>query len=159
MGTPDSLLHNNYPSDSSRRLTLDCPAAIADSFRQQGYAVVRQVFDVDEMAKLKQATDRAKARGLEVGRSFRHGNQGYWIDNDPRVGVHVLGMQWPSYDEPDLDALRRDPRMLTILEPLIGRNIRQIVNQLHWKTPGSSFAVSFHRDRINRKPPEAYRAL
>ena len=43
--------------------------------------------------------------------------------DDPDVGVHVLGTQWPSYDEPALEQLRRDPRMLTILEPLIGSNI------------------------------------
>lgn len=159
MGTPNRSAYRGSRMDGARRFTVDEAAAIAECFRQDGYAVIGQVFDAGEVAKLKKAADRAKQRGLEVGRSFRHGNQGYWIDNDPRVGVHVLGMQWPSYDESDLEKLRRDPRMLTILEPLIGRDIRQIVNQLHWKTPGSSFAVDFHRDRVNRKPPEAYRAL
>jgi hypothetical protein len=96
---------------------------------------------------------------LAVGRSYRHGNLGFWIADDPRIGINVIGAQWPSYDEQVLEAHRRNPRMLTLLEPLIGPNIRQIVNQLHWKTPGSTFAVSFHRDRINRRPAEAYRAL
>jgi len=159
MGTPNRRACSGSRKDGLRRFTVDEPAAIAESFWQRGYAIIGQVFDTAEVTKLKKAVDRAKQRGLEVGRSFRHGNQGYWIDDDPGVGVHVLGMQWPSYDDSDLERLRRDPRMLTILEPLIGRNIRQIVNQLHWKTPGSLFAVDFHRDRVNRKPPEAYRAL
>ena len=132
---------------------------IARQLHDQGYAIARGVFSTDEVRRLHQATGRCKARGLEFGRSYRHGNLGYWVDDDERVGTHVIGMQWPSHQEPELEALRRDPRLLTILEPLIGRNIRQIVNQLHWKTPGSSFAVSFHRDRINRRPARAFRDL
>jgi len=139
--------------------TLNEPEAIAECFHEHGYAVVKNVFNADDVAALKCAADRAKQRGLKIGRSFRHGNQGYWINDDSRIGTNVIGMQWPSYDEAVLELHRRDPRMLTILEPMIGRNIRQIVNQLHWKTPGSTFAVSFHRDRINRRPAEAYRSL
>ncbi len=139
--------------------TLNEPEAIAECFHEHGYAVVKNVFNADEVAALKCAADRAKRRGLKIGRSFRQGNQGYWINDDSRIGTNVIGAQWPSYDETDLELHRRDPRMLTILEPMIGRNIRQIVNQLHWKTPGSTFAVSFHRDRINRRPAEAYRSL
>ena len=121
--------------------------------------MVRNVFSAEEVAALKSASDRLKRRGLAVGKSFRQGNLGYWIAEDERIGTNVIGMQWPSYEEEALELLRRDPRMLALLEPLIGRNIRQIVNQLHWKTPGSTFAVSYHRDRVNRRPADAYRAL
>ncbi len=159
MGIPSRRGCDRTLTDGLSPLTLDEPAAIARRFHEEGYAVIREVFDQEEVARLRRATDAARQRGLAVGRSFRHGNQGYWIDNDPHVGIHVLGMQWPSYDHEALEKLRRDPRMLTILQPLIGTNVRQIVNQLHWKTPGSAFAVSFHRDRVNRKPREAYRAL
>ena len=91
--------------------------AIARCFHQHGYAVIKNVFSADEVAALKYAADRAKRRGLKVGRSFRHGNQGYWIRDDARIGTNVIGMQWPSYDEPVLELHRRDPRMLTVLEP------------------------------------------
>jgi ectoine hydroxylase-related dioxygenase (phytanoyl-CoA dioxygenase family) len=139
--------------------TPDQPEAIAACFRKHGYAVVRGMFSSQETAVLAAAARRAKARGMEIGRSYRQGNLGYWIDDDERVGPHVIGMQWPSYQEAALEAHRRDSRVLKLLEPLIGTNIRQIVNQLHWKTPGSSFAVGFHRDRINRKPASAFRSL
>jgi len=142
-----------------KTFTLNERGAIAAYFREHGYAVIRAVFSAAEVSGLKSATDRAKQRGLAIGTSFRHGNLGYWIRDDARIGTNVIGMQWPSYEEPILELHRRDPRMLSILEPLIGRNIRQIVNQLHWKTPGSTFAVSFHRDRINRRPAEAFRDL
>jgi ectoine hydroxylase-related dioxygenase (phytanoyl-CoA dioxygenase family) len=147
------------PSCNLRSFTLNETEAITDCFHHDGYAVIRDVFSIQEVSNLKRATDRVKRRGFKVGRSFRHGNQGYWVNDDPLIGTNVIGMQWPSYDEKVLELHRRDPRMLTILEPLIGPNIRQIVNQLHWKTPRSTFAVSFHRDRINRKPAQAYREL
>jgi len=144
---------------SLKTFTLNEREAIAECFQKNGYAVIKNVFNADEVAVLKCATDRVKRRGLKIGRSFRQGNLGYWIKDDSHIGTNVIGMQWPSYDETVLELHRRDPRMLTLLEPMIGRNIRQIVNQLHWKTPGSTFAVSFHRDRINRRPAEAFRAL
>jgi ectoine hydroxylase-related dioxygenase (phytanoyl-CoA dioxygenase family) len=154
-----SVTSSRYHPANPLTLTLSDPEAIAHCFHQHGYAVVSNVFDPEEVALLQRAVKRSKQQGLNVGRSFRQGNLGYWVDEDARIGTNVIGMQWPSYNEPDLELLRRDFRMLSLLEPLIGRNIRQIVNQLHWKTPGSNFAVSFHRDRINRRPATAFRKL
>ena len=148
-----------YQSADPLNLKLRDADTIAHCFHANGYAVVRNVFNPKEMEVLHSATERSKLRGLKVGRSFRHGNLGYWVDEDAHIGTNVIGMQWPSYQEPALESLRRDPRLLSLLEPLIGPNIRQIVNQLHWKTPGSSFAVSFHRDRINRRPAAEFRQL
>jgi len=139
--------------------TLDQAADAAACFHAHGYAVFKGVFTAGEIAAAKAATDRVKQRGYDVGRSFRHGNLVYWLRDEPNVGTNVIGMQWPSYLEPCLEAMRRDPRLLQILRPLIGDNARQIINQLHWKTPGSTFSVNFHRDRENRRPPEAFREL
>jgi ectoine hydroxylase-related dioxygenase (phytanoyl-CoA dioxygenase family) len=142
-----------------QNLALSDAQTIARCFHEHGYAVVRRVFSDNEIAVLHSATDRVKQRGLQAGRSFRQGNLGYWISQDACIGTNVIGMQWPSHVEPVLEWHRRDSRMLSLLKPLIGRNIRQIVNQLHWKTPGSNFAVSFHRDRRSRRPAEAFRDL
>ena len=48
--------------------------------------------------------------------------------------------------------------MLEILAPLLGRNVKQIINQMHWKPPGAT-AVEFgyHQDIRFRRPREAYR--
>lgn len=156
MGTISSA---RSASPSADAFPLDQTYAIVDSFRRCGYAVVRDVFEIPEIDRLRRAAERTRQRGLSVGRSYRQGNVGCWIRDDANVGRHVLALQWPSYHETDLEQHRRDPRMLDVLEPLIGRNVRQIVNQLHWKTPRSTFAVSFHRDRDNRRPADAYRRL
>lgn len=144
---------------TARTFTLDDADAAAACYHEEGYAVIKGVFTPEEIVRFKDATDRAKRRGYDMGCSFRHANVTYWVSEDPNIGLNVSGMQWPSHDEPALEAMRRDPRMLRILAPLIGTDIRQIINQIHWKTPGCAFAVNFHRDRINRRPAEAFRDL
>src|SRR3546814_15052582 len=65
---------------------------------------------------------------------------------------------WPAWIDPALERVRRDPRLLEILAPLIGRDLKQIINQLHWKPPGARAEFGFHQDSRSRRPREAYRA-
>jgi ectoine hydroxylase-related dioxygenase (phytanoyl-CoA dioxygenase family) len=58
-----------------------------------------------------------------------------------------------------LDRVRRDPRIAAILAPLIGGDVKQIINQLHWKAPGSIGDFAWHQDSRFRKPDECYRNL
>ncbi|MCZ6457846.1 MAG: hypothetical protein O6766_00655, partial [Gammaproteobacteria bacterium] len=74
---------------SLKTFTLNEREAIAECFQQNGYAVIKNVFNADEVAVLKCATDRVKRRGSKIGRSFRHGNLGYWIKDDSRIGTNV----------------------------------------------------------------------
>lgn len=129
-----------------------------DDFQRDGYAVIRNVFGPAEVAALAVAFDREKAAALAHGRSFRHANLYYRVGNDPALGPVVRLAQWPSYHDPVLAAVRTDPRMFRIIEPLIGPDLKQIINQLHWKTPGSSAAeFAYHQDVRFRRPRDAYR--
>jgi ectoine hydroxylase-related dioxygenase (phytanoyl-CoA dioxygenase family) len=137
--------------------------SIAEALAQYhaaGYAVLRHVFDADEVADMAEAFDRHWAEGMAHRRSFRHGNLLYRLGHDAALGKLVRLVQWPSYGDPVLEAVRRDPRYLMLLEPLIGRDIKQIINQLHWKPPGASGAeFAFHQDVRFRRPRAAYRNL
>ena len=42
--------------------------------------------------------------------------------------------------------------MARLLEPLIGRNLKQIINQIHWKVPGSLGDFAWHQDSRSRRP-------
>jgi len=129
-------------------------------YRAEGYAVLRHVFDADEVRDMADAFDRHWAEGMAHGRSFRHGNLLYRLGRDAKLGKLVRLVQWPSYGDPVLEAVRRDARHLLILEPLIGRNVKQIINQLHWKPPGAAGAeFAFHQDVRFRRPRGAYRNL
>ncbi len=112
------------------------PDYVAD-YRRNGYAILRGVFDRHEIEAIGAAADQLYAEGVGHGRSFRHGNLFYNVapgaDGEPIVRM----AQWPSYHQPELDAVRLDRRFAKLLEPLIGRDLKQIINQIHWKATGS----------------------
>lgn len=131
-----------------------------DQYWEEGYTLIRNVFSEAEIAQMMQACERWKFTGQLLGRTWRKQNTVMWI-NEERDGASkgetvVRGMQWPSYHDPIMDHYRTDPRLLMILEPLIGNNIKQIINQVHWKKPGSKVTWPLHRDIRSRQPVEDF---
>src|SRR4051794_2292937 len=132
---------------------------IAD-FHRDGFAIVRHVFNPAEIADLAAAFDRQYAAGLAHHSDFRHGNLMVRVGSDPVLGKIVKMVQWPSYGDPALAALRTDMKLFELLAPLLGSDIKQIINQLHWKPAGSMISdFAFHQDARFRKPRDCYRNL
>jgi ectoine hydroxylase-related dioxygenase (phytanoyl-CoA dioxygenase family) len=129
-----------------------------EQFREQGYAVVKGVFSGEEVAGLRDAFDRIRAQGERFGASFRHGNVLFAFGRDPALGPVLRMAQWPAYFDAALDAMRVDLRLFEIVRPLLGDDVKQIINQLHWKPPGAAQAeFGYHQDIRFRRPREAYR--
>lgn len=129
-------------------------------FRADGYAVVRNAFSTSEVNALAQSFDRIHAEAMAHGRSWRHRNILFRIAEDAALGPVLRYAQWAAWMDDTLERARRDPRMLEILEPLVGNDLKQIINQLHWKPPGAAMAeFGFHQDSRSRRPHEAYRDL
>jgi ectoine hydroxylase-related dioxygenase (phytanoyl-CoA dioxygenase family) len=129
-----------------------------EAWHRDGYAIVRAFFTPGEVAAIGAEIDAVHAEGMAHGRSFRHGNLFYKIAQS-EAGPRVQMVQWPAYHRPALDAVRLDPRFAALLEPLIGRDIKQIINQIHWKAPGAAGDFAWHQDSRFRRPPECYRNL
>jgi ectoine hydroxylase-related dioxygenase (phytanoyl-CoA dioxygenase family) len=143
-----------------RARSLPLPAELRESYARDGYAVVRGLFSPAEIAGIAAAFDRVQARGLARGRSWRHGNLLYRLGDDPQLGCILRMVQWPVWEEPALDAVRLDPRFATLLAPLIGSDLKQIINQMHWKPPGAVKAdFAYHQDSRFRRPASAFRNL
>ena len=136
-------------------------AAMATAYAREGYAIVRGVFGAEEVARIAEAVDQVHAEALAHGRSFRHGNLFYNVAPAPGAdsAPAVRMVQWPSYHQPVLDAVRTDPRIAAVLAPLIGGDLKQIINQLHWKAQGPGADFAWHQDSRFRKPYAAYRNL
>ncbi|MFA5965153.1 MAG: phytanoyl-CoA dioxygenase family protein [Sphingomonas sp.] len=130
-----------------------------DDYRREGYAIVRDFFSYDEVVTIGAAIDQIHAEGVAHGRSFRHGNLFYNVGPDTTGAPTVRMAQWPSYHQPVLNAVRLDPRFAALLAPLLGGDVKQIINQLHWKTPGAVGDFAWHQDSRFRRPAEAYRNL
>lgn len=128
-------------------------------FRDQGYAVVREVFSGEEVAQMAAAFDRIRERALAGGRSWRDRNTFFCLADDSDKGRILRYVQWPGWIDGTLEQVRRDPRLLDILAPLIGCDLKQIINQMHWKEPGAAAEFGFHQDARSRRPREAYRNL
>jgi ectoine hydroxylase-related dioxygenase (phytanoyl-CoA dioxygenase family) len=130
------------------------PVELAENYMRDGYAVVRGLFSPSEIETLGRAVDGVHAEALALGRSFRYGNLHYRLDDN-----EVRMVQWPSYHNVVLDRVRTNPRVAHLLAPLLGADIKQIINQLHWKKPGGKGDFAFHQDSRFRKPVWAYRNL
>lgn len=145
-----------------------------DGYRTKGYGIARGVFSTEEIAALKgrfdvwygRCLDRhgdflGKAKGANV--TFTKGNHRVWLGKAPEGaapdGRYVRGLQWPSYEDGVLDGIRTDPRLYQLLSPLLGHNIKQLINQMHWKLPGSQTQWRYHQDARSRKPDSAFREL
>jgi ectoine hydroxylase-related dioxygenase (phytanoyl-CoA dioxygenase family) len=127
---------------------------------RDGYAIVRGFFSRDETAELAEALDQLYDEGAAHGRCFRHGNLFYNVAREHGGGEPLVRMvQWPSYHQPVLNSVRVDARFSRLLEPLIGRDLKQIINQVHWKALGSLGDFAWHQDSRFRRPASAYRNL
>ncbi|MEI9928123.1 MAG: phytanoyl-CoA dioxygenase family protein [Sphingomonas sp.] len=135
------------------------PESFVAGYRRDGYAIVRGLFSAAEIAAIGAAAEQIYAEGVAHARSFRHGNLFYNVAAGPEGKPIVRMAQWPSYHQPVLNAARLDPRFAAVLEPLIGRDLKQIINQLHWKTPGAQGDFAWHQDSRFRRPQSCYRNL
>ena len=128
------------------------------SYRRDGFAVVRGVFGAAEVAEIAGAFDAIRAAGLRFGRSFRDRNLLFRLSEDAKIGRTLRMVQWPAYVNAVLERYRVDRRVFDILRPLIGPDMKQIINQMHWKPPGAAQnSFGFHQDIWFRKPRAAYR--
>ena len=146
----------------SQPLRSVAPTAAQDHiahYWREGYAIVRGLFSAEEVSEIAKAVDQIYAEGVAHGRSFRHANLFYNVapgnDGEPLVRM----AQWPSYHQPVLNRARLDTRIAELLEPFIGSNLKQIINQIHWKAPGSLGDFAWHQDSKSRRPASAFRNL
>jgi len=138
---------------------VTAPADIVTDYRRDGYVILRGVFSAEEIRTIAAAIDQVYAEGVAHGRSFRHGNLFYNVAPDATGRPFVRLAQWISYRQPVLNAVRLDPRFAALLEPLLGRDLKQIINQIHWKAPGALGDFAWHQDARFRLPAKAYRNL
>jgi ectoine hydroxylase-related dioxygenase (phytanoyl-CoA dioxygenase family) len=132
---------------------------VLQRYWDDGFAIVRGLFRAEEIGEIAAAADEVHAEAMAHGRSFRHGNLFYNVAADADGNSLVRMAQWPSYHQPVLNAVRLDARIAWLLAPIIGRHLKQIINQVHWKVPGALGDFAWHQDSRSRRPSWAYRNL
>ena len=129
-----------------------------ERYREDGFAVIRGVFSPAEMAELAGYFDEILARGTGLREITRQGLAEFRIV--PIGGVPTLKfVKWGASLHPGLDRFRSSPNLLSLAFALLGPDLRQITNQMHWKNPGDEVSFQMHQDCTFRKPDSAYRNL
>ena len=126
--------------------------------RENGYAVVRNFLPPDDVAELVAALDRVKVEALRHHTTYRDHNVLFEVHTDPQLHERVcLQAHWTCWIDQTMEAMRRHPRYLEILEPLLGRDIKHYANQIHWKPPGAKYTYyRYHQDIKFRSKPELF---
>jgi ectoine hydroxylase-related dioxygenase (phytanoyl-CoA dioxygenase family) len=133
-----------------------------DHYWAHGYAVVRGLFTPVEMKAAQQEAKRIYAEGMKHHATYRDRNVLFEILPEAFAGQrYVLQAHWYAWFSPLFEKMRRDPRVFAVLEPLLGRDIKQVAQQIHWKPPGASrrSGYRFHQDLRFRDRQEVYQDL
>ena len=133
----------------------------AQDFEENGYAIVRNFVDADEVSQLQAETRRVYQEGLKHHATYRHGNLAFEILPETEFDQrYVIQAYWMSWVSPYFEAFRRHPNYLAVLEPIVGPNIKQVAQQIHWKPPGAGLTgYRFHQDLRFRPNQDDYRDI
>ena len=127
---------------------------ITAELRTEGFCIIRGFLPPEEMQQVRLEADRMYQEGLKHHATYRDRNLLFEVLDDPRAGRRVvLQAHWTPWISPYFERLRRDERYLRVLEPLLGRDIRHITHQIHWKPPGAKYTFyRYHQDARFRNP-------
>ena len=129
-------------------LEIDMPDWMAD-LDASGFARIPAVFSLAECGVIRAAAEGLNR--LSAGRGFeeRYGNVRFF-SGEGAPGRELRSIIWCGLLDARLEALRRDDRLREIVRPLLGDDVRQVTNQLHYKFPGSRTSFQLHADRASR---------
>jgi ectoine hydroxylase-related dioxygenase (phytanoyl-CoA dioxygenase family) len=132
-----------------------------DHYWEHGYTVVRGLFGRAEMAEVQAEARLIYAEGLKHHATYRDRNLLFEILPESFAGRrYVLQAHWFAWISPLFERLRRDPRYFDVLSPLLGRDIKQVAQQIHWKPPGAGLTgYRYHQDLRFRERKDAFRDL
>ena len=117
---------------------------------EQGFTRVPALFSPDECERVRRAAERVRTLARHRGYEERFGNVRFFDGHDSAIGTSLRSVIWCGLIDEDLEQVRRDPRLLSLVTPLLGDTLRQVTNQLHYKSPDSRVSFPLHTDRSSR---------
>lgn len=129
-----------------------------EQYQRDGYAIIRGFLPPEDVGELQRRTADLYATGLQHPVTYRHGNLAFEILPERHFGRrYLIQAYWFAWVEAYFDRLRSHPAYFEVLEPLLGRDIKQVTQQIHWKPPGASLSgYRFHQDLMFREARDAY---
>jgi ectoine hydroxylase-related dioxygenase (phytanoyl-CoA dioxygenase family) len=133
----------------------------AKFYREHGYAIIKGFVSGDDLMDMQREAASVYAEGLTHHMTYYNGNLAFDILPERHFGKrYVQHAYWFSWVNDWFAQHRRSERMRALLEPIIGCDVKQLVEQLHWKPPGASkTGYRFHQDYRFRPNPEQYQDI
>ena len=123
-----------------------------EEYWSKGVVHIPGVFHKNELYKLDLAFDQIfqlhksefKLENLSLYK-FKHNEKG-----------KLKFVQWASEINYTLNFFRTHPLLMQYITPIVGKQLNQVINQLHWKYPWDGTSFQFHQDCTFRKPDKDY---
>jgi phytanoyl-CoA hydroxylase len=121
---------------------------LIEELNTQGFAIIRGFLSPTETAEVAAEVDKMYEEGLKHHATYRDKNLLFEVLNDPKAKRRVvLQAHWTAWISPLMERMRRSENYRSVLEPFLGRDIKQISHQVHWKPPGAKYTFyRFHQD-------------
>ncbi|HJP32034.1 MAG: phytanoyl-CoA dioxygenase family protein [Candidatus Latescibacteria bacterium] len=132
------------------KLTTDDVSA----FYEQGFVVLRQVFEAADIAEMSAACDRLKEMAQPLSGSVMHEGANFVVDQaqvDGRQVARIRRISWCGGADQTLLDYGADRRLLAMAATLLGSDeMNQLINQVHYKEPGDTVQFPLHQDSTHR---------
>ena len=114
-----------------------------DTYREQGFLAVRNVFTADEVAELQRVTDEfvERSRGVTAHTDVFDLEPGHTAA-DPRL----RRLKAPHRQHPAYDRALRNEAVLAVVRQLVGDGVRYQNTKLNLKSPEFGSPVEWHQD-------------
>lgn len=133
-----------------------------EQFHTVGFLRVNQVFTPAEMDEIDAAVEEAHALAMDLARE--HNLPGSDQSAVEHMGSRTTYKVGPTLEETSvrhisyvggmsevLSRYGKDPRLLALATPLLGSSrMQQLINQVHYKKPGTGITFDWHQDATHR---------
>lgn len=113
------------------------------TYREQGFILVPNVFSADDVAELNRVTDAF----VETSRSLTQSDSVFDIGPDhSHAAPKLRRIKHPTENHPAFDKAMRNPKLVGILQQLLGKAVRFDHAKLNIKPVGGGAEIDWHQD-------------
>ncbi|MBU6280011.1 MAG: phytanoyl-CoA dioxygenase family protein [Actinomycetales bacterium] len=114
-----------------------------EAYRQDGYVVVHDVLDPDDLGRM-----RAAMKELLAGASAVSGHTALFDLEDSHTAEQprVRRLKLPHQHHPAFHELIRSPKLLSLMTPILGPSVRMHTSKLNLKSADFGAPVEWHQD-------------
>ncbi|MCJ8007484.1 phytanoyl-CoA dioxygenase family protein [Lederbergia wuyishanensis] len=115
-------------------------------YKENGYLLVKNVFNSQEVEKMKKAIENILLRAAEANKDANHTWQGDYIPEEELKKLVLKGFHDVHYHDAAFTKAVAHPNMVSILSQLIGSNVQLHHSKMLVKPPEKGAAFPMHQD-------------